>query len=367
MGVLALGRCIHAPFGVGMASTDQTSQGENKRRSTKGGAQTRQRQAKTASQAKSSNQAAQRSGQSRKFRLQAEESISAGIARVVNGQIERAAEHLNGRRGESPDEAIHEARKSFKRIRATLRLARSGLGTEAFRRENSRYRDLGRELAGARDADVALATLDSLGERFADELGPKGVPGLRKRLQQEQRSRRSELLAASGSQKKVVESLTSAQSELEELAIADSPAALIGGLRRTYRAGRKDLARVRKDPEPQNLHQWRKRVKDLWHQLEILEFVWPKPMRALAAETHRLAELLGEDHDLVILAQKTRDLDGDSDTATLHRLVAERRGELQREALELGARLFTESPSAFAARVDRYLRSAVVKGDKAEV
>ncbi len=43
-------------------------------------------------------------------------------------------------------------------------------------------------------------------------------------------------------------------------------------------------------------HEWRKRVKDLRYAAEILG------LRPLAGRADRLAELLGEEHDLVVLA-----------------------------------------------------------------
>ena len=48
-------------------------------------------------------------------------------------------------------------------------------------------------------------------------------------------------------------------------------------------------------------HEWRKQVKNLWHQLEILEPIWPEVMKKLADECHELADALGQDHDLAVL------------------------------------------------------------------
>ena len=74
---------------------------------------------------------------------------------------------------------MHEARKDMKKLRALLRLARGELGEEIFGRENACFRDAARELAGTRDADVMLETLDAL------DL-PAGLGGeLRKAIQAE--------------------------------------------------------------------------------------------------------------------------------------------------------------------------------------
>ena len=42
-------------------------------------------------------------------------------------------------------------------------------------------------------------------------------------------------------------------------------------LTRTYVRGRDDFKTVLEDPTSENLHEWRKRVKDLWYQEQLLE------------------------------------------------------------------------------------------------
>ncbi len=73
------------------------------------------------------------------------------------------------------------------------------------------------------------------------------------------------------------------------------------GLEREYRRGRGALRAVRKDPSAEAVHQWRKRVKDLWYHLRLLQGVWPATMGAAADEAHALSDLLGDHHDLSVL------------------------------------------------------------------
>jgi hypothetical protein len=53
-----------------------------------------------------------------------------------------------------------------------------------------------------------------------------------------------------------------------------------GSLRRIYRRGRKAMQHAQADPTNENLHEWRKRVKDLWHAEQIL-----RPARSWLADT----------------------------------------------------------------------------------
>ncbi|MCW3057232.1 MAG: domain containing protein, partial [Solirubrobacterales bacterium] len=99
-----------------------------------------------------------------------------GLRRMALGQLDLAIGLLGGGR---PDEkAVHEIRKALKRLRALVRLLRHELGEEAFARESAALRDAGRRLAGARDAEVLLDTLDSLLERHPGRLPRR--PGVKR-------------------------------------------------------------------------------------------------------------------------------------------------------------------------------------------
>src|ERR671919_493351 len=108
----------------------------------------------------------------RRFRLADGEPVQEGIVRIANGQLEMAIERLEGSADEDLGDAVHEARKSFKRLRTTVRLARDELGDEVYRRENAAFRDAGRRLAGARDSQGLLETLAAISERYPDTAPP---------------------------------------------------------------------------------------------------------------------------------------------------------------------------------------------------
>lgn len=84
------------------------------------------------------------------------------MRRIARGQIDLAVELLESADGCELDEAIHESRKAFKRVRALVCLARDALGDETYRRENETFRDAGRALASVRDARVMVDTLEDL-------------------------------------------------------------------------------------------------------------------------------------------------------------------------------------------------------------
>ena len=86
----------------------------------------------------------------------------------------------------------------------------------------------------------------------------------------------------------------------------DSFDALRDGLERTYRHGRRDF-RAARAIGPSRRSTMAKRVKELWHHHTLLRELWPPVMEALGNEAHQLANRLGDDHDLAMLAAWVRE------------------------------------------------------------
>ena len=68
------------------------------------------------------------------------------------------------------------------------------------------------------------------------------------------------------------------------------------GLRRTYRSGRRAFREARAAPNVAAIHEWRKRVKDLWYEVQIIA---PHSVRVVVL--HDLSRLLGDHHDVFAL------------------------------------------------------------------
>ena len=233
------------------------------------------------------------------YGLTFEDDPAESVERVRREQLEAAAEVLDA--DEDPVEAIHDARKRIKKTRALLRLARPGMKPKAYRRLNRALRDTGRGMSGSRDADVLVETVDDLAERFARRAPKTFFAGVRQPLANHAQALRK---------------------DADAVGARRGPARTRGGRvaaarprrRRARRRAQADLrprprglrAADRK-PTTTNLHEWRKRVKDLWYQQRLLEDTWPGVMKAQAKEAKKLSKLLGEDHDLAVLAEHVAD------------------------------------------------------------
>lgn len=290
----------------------------------------------------------------RSYRLTVGEQAGAGLRRAAHGRVDAALDRLRTDAQTDAATAIHDARKDLKKLRSLLRLVRDDLGKQRYRRENERYRDAARLLSPAREAEVNLATLDALGERYPDEV--PAAAELRQALEGE----REELATSGGALDeriaRAVAAIAPGAAEIAEWPLAGDGFNLVrAGIERAYGRGRRGLRTVRDDPSPENVHDWRKRVKDLWYQLRLLRDAWPAVLKATAGEAHELADLLGDHHDLSVLVETATALaPDDPDTAALVALAEQRQAELLAAALPLGDRLYAEKPSRFTRRIGRY-------------
>jgi CHAD domain-containing protein len=323
-----------------------------------------------------------RRARERQFSLLPGERPVPGLRRMVLGQLDLAIELLSAEDGGMPTaESVHETRKALKRLRTLMRLLEGELGEAATAYEHSVLREAGRRLASARDAEVMVGTLDELLRRYPRKLSHRsGVRRLRARFVEEREKANSRLLGDYVMRSQVLADLRGARARMEAWTPpdADGVGSLEPALRRLYAQGRRRLRRARKGngDRAAAMHQWRKRVKDLRYAAEALsrseapaevgdhtsassaaaasrgKRVIPK----LAARADRLGERLGEEHDLVVLAQRVREEDKNCPSGTrraLLRVIDRRRKRLRARALRDGARLYGPRPKKFVRRVAR--------------
>jgi CHAD domain-containing protein len=294
----------------------------------------------------------------RAYRLRRDEFVPDGMRRIARGQLDAGIEELEGQPNRKLDEAVHETRKRLKRLRASLRLERSAIGDETYRRENVAFRDLGRRLSGPRDAMVLIETLDELTDRFGDELSLEGTARLRDQLVQNHERAVTKL-------RQDETTIDAASAALEEARVrsvawkydSDGFEALRPGLERIYRRGRRAMRAAAEEPSTEHLHEWRKRAKDLWHAVQIVRPAAPKRMKALAKQAHSLSDLLGDDHDLAVLREHVAGtgvaFEREATRTALLSVIDRRRASLRRQAFKLGQRIYARRPKSFARSVER--------------
>ena len=163
------------------------------------------------------------------YKFGVDESVATAIVRCGREQLDRAVSELSEGIGEDPVKAIHDARKAIKKERSLLRLARGAMPARQRRRENAALREAARRLSGARDADVMIASVEALSERFSGQLPATTFDSIREHLESRRPSGSGSLLDA-----RAVQDLGSVRVRVEDWEITkDGWKALDAGLRRS--------------------------------------------------------------------------------------------------------------------------------------
>ena len=292
----------------------------------------------------------------RSFHLKHHEKPGEGIRRVALGRADSALEGLRGL-GSADDEAatIHGVRKDLKKLRSTVRMVRSELGEKKFKKLNRLLGDAGRELSSSRDAQIKVETLDSMTSDHAEAR----LACSQWRVDLLAEERKSEAHTGSGEMAALDDAIAKVEEARESIAKwSFKPGAdelIDEGLVVSYRKGRKAMKAARAETTPENMHEWRKRAKDLWYQLRIIRKAWPDLIGGMADLADELTDLLGDHHDFVVLAEdlECREMP-DADRKTLEAAIEEFQTELAEDAFELGGRVYAEKPKEFRKRMRRY-------------
>jgi CHAD domain-containing protein len=252
------------------------------------------------------------------------------------------------------DEGVHSVRKNLRRARAMLRMLRASIGKSAYRRENGLLRDCARRLSLLRDSRALLDTAMMLRARIRSADEHTGVTSLETLLRRDHALARRKLTrdgAAIDVMRDALRSSYRRSADWRPRHGADSP---VQGVMRVYSRGRAAQERAQSHRTATNLHELRKQTKFLFHQLEALEPLQPDLITRLAKRSHRLADLLGDDHNLTVLRTRvTHSPLERHDRVRLQRIIDHERAKLDRTALARARRMYRQSPAAFAARLDR--------------
>ncbi len=148
------------------------------------------------------------------------------------------------------------------------------------------------------------------------------------------------------------------QSVLTKVAVKDS-------LTLAYRSCRKGFLKAKRRPTDAHFHEWRKQVKFFTYQIEAVQRANKARLTKIHHQWGKLAECLGNDHDLAVLQTRMRKLHKNSkvrNQANSGRVFIARlehiRAELQRDADQIGARLYSKPPRDFGRRIRKQLATS---------
>lgn len=283
------------------------------------------------------------------FRIPADVDFETGFRQTVIEPATEAAELLEKYELDR-GRAIHQSRKDLKKLRAALRLIRDHADAEFIPAESVRLRDAGRLLAAVRDADVKVQTLASLRQRRVLPISAPILDEWAAALEHD----RDELLHSLddphvpvGSGGAMVRSIDAVIEECKSVALWPVDGLTLRSARlalvRERARGIAAMGRVAEGGDDEAVHDFRKRIKDLWHHLDLLCDVLPELHPSHVEHAHAVSDLLGDHNDLAVLMADARarpSIVRADDLVAIEDAVRAIEHDLRRRALEQARALY---------------------------
>lgn len=343
------------------------------------------------------------------YAIRAGENLSRALKRVSRAELRKARHALDAPGPGTAAQDAHALRLATKKVRAIARLVEPVVGRRA-RQANREIGGCADVMAAVRDADAAVRTFeelraglparmrsatDAVREALADRLrhqaqemdpvgdGKRTLRKLRRALHHQQdhvaRWLPSSKSARDGSGRKAAfgsgdknggkrgdktgrKSAGKTEGKTPGKTAWKHQWKYVGpGLEAGYRRARKAMRRAYRAPNGDTFHAWRRAVKAHRYQLRVLSSWAPRELAPRTADLGRLAELLGDEHDLTMLRRTLRAnrfwFGDESETYyEVIRRIDQQRREKRLQALPLGEQLFAERPRDLARRMRQHLR-----------
>jgi hypothetical protein len=248
------------------------------------------------------------------------------------------------------DETVHSIRKALKKARAGVRLLRAYLDEDAYRAYNTAFRDAGRSISPLRDSKALAGSFTLLKDRYPKRLQDAELHQVEDLLHDKHKKLHEKMALASVEHRQWVEALKSRGAEIRQLNLPDDDEDDVRcDLQRIYRRGRKSYAAAKSKGTAEAMHEWRKQVKYLTNALALnTEAAGKHKDGKYQKRLDKLADKLGDDHDLVMLTRELRTPSWQSMEAPLQlkllALASRRRGKLTDQAMSLGQELYKVKP-----------------------
>ena len=288
------------------------------------------------------------------LRIGREQPIDAEARRIADKQLRLAIAGLGTPDLGDHDHRLHTARRHLKKLRALIRLFGPHLGPGAGH-EQRRLRTTIRRLAAIADSEALVTTFGMLTHRYPGALPPATEAQLRAALRAREAEARR-LADFAGTRRKVAAALVSALPRVRAWAVdARGVDAVAPGLKRSVRRGRRAMRRALARPTTRRYSRWRRRTKDLWFQMRLIESCTGGGLRQDQQRLEQLDGVLGEARNCALLADalSAGALASRRETAICLRLVRRYRSDLRREAAALAPLVHGDRPGDVVARVER--------------
>lgn len=199
----------------------------------------------------------------------------------------------------SPNVVVHEIRRSFKRMRAFLKLFSHS--TNPFFKESNKQIVLhGKSLSTLREAYVNIQVFD----RVATEntlIPERRIKVIKDAFIENNKAHIQNSFSEKENLKAIRKLMKQFESQLQILSDEHpSKKQLLDQFQKSYHKCYNSLQVVNKEFDSEELHRFRKKLKVLYYQMGFLKFIQPKYFKPKSDQLHTITEQLGQDHDLYV-------------------------------------------------------------------
>jgi len=294
------------------------------------------------------------------YLIKEQKSIKKEIKSILNEELDGIEQHLQATT--LKHKAIHETRKSFKRIRALLRLIRGTIGEKRFVEENNYYRDIARKISAIRDVQALLEAWKDLKEYAPEDIPDETYQQVHDFLMHRRRQASYQILQKNRAMDEALEQVRSHRQKAIDLPFSGNGLNILApGLKKVSGKGTKRLKLVKSTPSMEHIHDWRKRVKYLLHHIQLLSICWKEMMDTYAGEIKTLSDHLGLWRDLGLLENclaQSQEIKPHIDMPVISAMITSYQLKLLHASLSLGEKIYQEKPDNFMQRIHGYWESS---------
>lgn len=256
------------------------------------------------------------------------------------------------------NQAVHELRRSFKRLRALLRFFNTIPDSQAIT-IHSAIRDFGKHLAPIRESAVNVDIFEK------EVLGNKLIPEKKLKNAREMLVQKNRLLLESGFRENRLQlNIHHYFQNLEDILSEKSNELPTRGqfvheIHHSFCKSYFLCHQLPASPHPEELHELRKKLKRLGYQLDFARFLYPRYCKLKTDQLNKITDQLGDDHDFHVFAEEFRrhDYGFDQEEIRIIENLADHLRELNQQKLYLRLRqFFTVFPDEFEEKLEKMFR-----------
>ena len=220
------------------------------------------------------------------------------LVEAIGKQLERV-EYFSSVENISPNLAVHELRKTFKRLRALLKFY-NDFPVEFPPDYSTQIKYFGRSLTIMRESFVNLQLFEKItaGNTLIPE---RKIKNARERLSDKNKDIIEKGFLKSEAYLPMQKFASNLQIQMEQIAVSiPAVTQFIGQLEYSYSQSYEIYLKLKQDSESEEIHELRKKLKQLYYQFDFIRYVHPRFFRLKTYHLNNITEQLGEDHDLFI-------------------------------------------------------------------